>query len=77
MSLLRGGEAAKTLYLYILYLFFFFFAKESRMVAARGRTEREDAVAWPRMSASFWAALLLTSLLIAYCGKVTGARAGG
>ncbi|KAM9468165.1 chemokine-like protein TAFA-5a isoform 1-T1 [Clarias gariepinus] len=40
------------------------------MVAARGRTEREDAVAWPRMSASFWAALLLTSLLIAYCGQL-------
>ncbi|KAG7320290.1 hypothetical protein KOW79_016143 [Hemibagrus wyckioides] len=38
-----------------------------RMAAARRRTEREDAVAWPRMSASFWAALLLASLLIAYC----------
>ncbi|MCI4389020.1 hypothetical protein PGIGA_G00092870 [Pangasianodon gigas] len=37
------------------------------MAAARRRTEREDAVAWPRMSASFWAALLLASLLIAYC----------
>ncbi|XP_060759046.1 chemokine-like protein TAFA-5 isoform X1 [Neoarius graeffei] len=38
------------------------------MAAARGRTER--AVAWPRMSASFWAALLLASLLIAYCGQL-------
>ncbi|KAK2832397.1 hypothetical protein Q7C36_015859 [Tachysurus vachellii] len=37
---------------------------------ARRRTEREDAVAWPRMSASFWAALLLASLLIAYCGQL-------
>ncbi|XP_058273525.1 chemokine-like protein TAFA-5a isoform X1 [Hemibagrus wyckioides] len=40
------------------------------MAAARRRTEREDAVAWPRMSASFWAALLLASLLIAYCGQL-------
>ncbi|XP_017350405.1 chemokine-like protein TAFA-5 isoform X1 [Ictalurus punctatus] len=38
--------------------------------ARRHRTEREDAVAWPRMSASFWAALLLASLLIAYCGQL-------
>ncbi|XP_027007700.1 chemokine-like protein TAFA-5a isoform X1 [Tachysurus fulvidraco] len=37
---------------------------------ARRRTEREDAVAWPRMSASFWAAMLLASLLIAYCGQL-------
>ncbi|KAF7694050.1 chemokine-like protein TAFA-5a isoform X2 [Silurus meridionalis] len=40
------------------------------MATARGRIEREDAVAWPRMSASFWAALLLASLLIAYCGQL-------
>ncbi|XP_062862898.1 chemokine-like protein TAFA-5a isoform X2 [Trichomycterus rosablanca] len=40
------------------------------MAAARGRTKREDTVARLRMSASFWAALLLVSLVIAYCGQL-------
>ncbi|XP_038873931.1 chemokine-like protein TAFA-5 [Salvelinus namaycush] len=29
-----------------------------------------NVTAWPRMSSTFWAAVLLTSLLIIYCGQL-------
>ncbi|KAJ8381656.1 hypothetical protein SKAU_G00024340 [Synaphobranchus kaupii] len=31
---------------------------------------RKDANAWPRMSSTFWAVVILTSLLIIYCGQL-------
>lgn len=32
-------------------------------------SRRKDASRWPRMSSTFWAVLLLTALLVLYCGK--------
>lgn len=32
-------------------------------------SRRKDAGRWPRMSSTFWAVVLLTALLILYCGK--------
>ncbi|XP_059361518.1 chemokine-like protein TAFA-5 isoform X3 [Carassius carassius] len=32
--------------------------------------KRKDAINWPRMSTTFWAVLLLTALLIVYCGQL-------
>lgn len=39
---------------------------------------RDSCTRWPRMSSTFWAVLLLTALLLLYCGKsrtVTAPRA--
>ncbi|XP_041935436.1 chemokine-like protein TAFA-5a isoform X1 [Alosa sapidissima] len=33
-------------------------------------SKRKDAKPWPRMSSTFWTVLLLTSLLIIYCGQL-------
>lgn len=38
-------------------------------------SRRKDASRWPRMSSTFWAVLLLTALLVLYCGKWSPARA--
>ncbi len=32
-------------------------------------SRRKDASRWPRMSSTFWAVVLLTALLVLYCGK--------
>lgn len=37
-------------------------------------SRRKDASRWPMMSSTFWAVLLLTALLVLYCGKWTPAR---
>ncbi|XP_036978391.1 chemokine-like protein TAFA-5a isoform X5 [Acanthopagrus latus] len=33
-------------------------------------SRRKDATRWPRMSSTFWAVLLLTALLLLYCGQL-------
>uniref|UniRef100_A0A4W5JT86 TAFA chemokine like family member 5a n=1 Tax=Hucho hucho TaxID=62062 RepID=A0A4W5JT86_9TELE len=40
------------------------------MAPALRLTKRKDASHWPRMSSTFWAVILLTSLLIIYCGQL-------
>ncbi|KAG9280412.1 protein FAM19A5 isoform X1 [Astyanax mexicanus] len=40
------------------------------MAPASRLSRRKDAVAWPRMSATFWTVLLLITLLIVYCGQL-------
>lgn len=37
-------------------------------------SRRKDAGRWPRMSSTFWAVVLLTALLILYCGKCCSER---
>lgn len=37
-------------------------------------SRRKDAGRWPRMSSTFWAVVLLTVLLILYCGKCSSVR---
>lgn len=39
------------------------------MAPAVRSIKRKDAINWPRMSTTFWAVLLLTALLIVYCGE--------
>uniref|UniRef100_A0A674MH05 TAFA chemokine like family member 5 n=1 Tax=Takifugu rubripes TaxID=31033 RepID=A0A674MH05_TAKRU len=33
-------------------------------------SRRKDAGRWPRMSSTFWAVVLLTALLLLYCGQL-------
>uniref|UniRef100_A0A9J7Z8C0 TAFA chemokine like family member 5 n=1 Tax=Cyprinus carpio carpio TaxID=630221 RepID=A0A9J7Z8C0_CYPCA len=40
------------------------------MAPAVRSIKRKDAINWPRMSTTFWAVLLLTALLIVYCGQL-------
>uniref|UniRef100_A0A8L0DQZ6 TAFA chemokine like family member 5a n=1 Tax=Oncorhynchus mykiss TaxID=8022 RepID=A0A8L0DQZ6_ONCMY len=40
------------------------------MAPALRLTKRKDASPWPRMSSTFWTVILLTSLLIIYCGQL-------
>ncbi|XP_056604798.1 chemokine-like protein TAFA-5a isoform X3 [Triplophysa dalaica] len=40
------------------------------MASALRSIKRKDAINWPRMSTTFWAVLLLTALLIVYCGQL-------
>lgn len=37
-------------------------------------SRRKDAGCWPRMSSTFWAVVLLTALLLLYCGKCGSER---
>ncbi|XP_071007494.1 chemokine-like protein TAFA-5 isoform X1 [Oncorhynchus clarkii lewisi] len=40
------------------------------MASSRKLVRRRNVTTWPRMSSTFWAAVLLTSLLIIYCGQL-------
>ncbi|XP_005451804.1 protein FAM19A5 [Oreochromis niloticus] len=40
------------------------------MASVSRLARRKDASRWPRMSSSFWAVLLLTALLLLYCGQL-------
>ncbi|XP_014008262.1 chemokine-like protein TAFA-5 isoform X2 [Salmo salar] len=40
------------------------------MAPALRLTKRKDASPWPRMSSTFWVMILLTSILIIYCGQL-------
>lgn len=39
------------------------------MASVSRLSRRKDASRWPRMSSTFWAVVLLTALLVLYCGK--------
>lgn len=39
------------------------------MASVSRLARRKDASRWPRMSSTFWAVVLLTALLVLYCGK--------
>ncbi len=39
------------------------------MASVSRLSKRKDASRWPRMSSTFWAVVLLTALLVLYCGK--------
>ncbi len=45
------------------------FTTRVSMAPAVRSIKRKEAINWPRMSTTFWAVLLLTALLIVYCGE--------
>lgn len=55
------------------FLFLFVSSKRkcsvSSMASVSRLARRKDASRWPRMSSTFWAVVLLTALLVLYCGK--------
>ncbi|XP_014858278.1 PREDICTED: protein FAM19A5 isoform X3 [Poecilia mexicana] len=40
------------------------------MASVPRSARRKDATRWPRMSSTFWAVVLLTALLVLYCGQL-------
>ncbi|XP_029017590.1 chemokine-like protein TAFA-5a isoform X1 [Betta splendens] len=40
------------------------------MASVSRLAKRKDAGRWPRMSSTFWAVVLLTALLLLYCGQL-------
>ncbi|XP_023278693.1 protein FAM19A5 isoform X4 [Seriola lalandi dorsalis] len=40
------------------------------MASVSRLARRKDASRWPRMSSTFWAVVLLTALLVLYCGQL-------
>ncbi|XP_029901228.1 chemokine-like protein TAFA-5 isoform X3 [Myripristis murdjan] len=58
-----------------LLSFLFFVASKRRysgcsMASVSRLARRKDASRWPRMSSTFWAVVLLTALLVLYCGQL-------
>lgn len=70
MSIVRGRAG---LWDYHLLLFIRLSEEEvlcfGSMASVSRVSRRKDASRWPRMSSTFWAVVLLTALLVLYCGK--------
>lgn len=71
--IIRGDHCERPSWIVRFWFFLFAFSKRKcpvcSMASVSRLARRKDATRWPRMSSTFWAVVLLTALLVLYCGK--------